>query len=101
MRIKWLIAMLLAFSLMLAGCGQTPGNTAMDSAADEKKPQTVPDTENMESMSDVSSEDTDSMSELETAGGEGYPEFDFASKIVTLNSDYDMPILGLGGFYNE
>ena len=29
---------------------------------------------------------------------EGYPEFDFEKKTVTLNSGYEMPILGLGMF---
>ncbi len=28
----------------------------------------------------------------------GYPEFDFTNKTVTLNSGYEMPILGLGTF---
>ena len=32
------------------------------------------------------------------AFGEGYPEFDFEKKTVTLNSGYEMPILGLGMF---
>ena len=29
---------------------------------------------------------------------EGYPTFDFETKTVTLNSGYEMPILGLGMF---
>ena len=29
---------------------------------------------------------------------ESYPEFDFENHTVTLNSGYDMPILGLGMF---
>ncbi len=32
------------------------------------------------------------------APAEGYPTFDFDKKTVTLNSGYDMPILGLGMF---
>ena len=32
------------------------------------------------------------------ASAEGYPAFDFDRKTVTLNSGYEMPILGLGMF---
>ena len=33
-----------------------------------------------------------------TALAEGYPQFNFEKKMVTLNSGYEMPILGLGMF---
>ena len=34
----------------------------------------------------------------DNAGVEGYPSFDLAKKTVTLNSGYEMPVLGLGMF---
>ena len=34
----------------------------------------------------------------EAQAAEGYPEFDLTNKTVTLNSGYEMPILGLGTF---
>ena len=98
MRNRGLFVVILTLCLLLAGCGQTQGNTAVESAADEKETQTVPNTENTESTSDISSEDVGTQPELETTGGDGYPVFDFENKTVTLNSGYEMPILGLGMF---
>ena len=74
--------LLLIICLALAGCGQSS------------------DTENDSQRSDS----TASQSEEEPASGEnaepaeGYPEFDFDKKTVTLNSGCEMPILGLGMF---
>ena len=98
MRNRGLFVVILTLCLLLAGCGQTQGNTAVESAADEKETQTVPNTENTESTSDTSSEDAGTQPELETTGDDGYPVFDFENKTVTLNSGYEMPILGLGMF---
>ena len=98
MRKRGLFVVILTLCLLLAGCGQTSGNTATDSAADEKEPQTILDTENTASMSDTSSEELDTQSQTESTGDDGYPVFDFEKKAVTLNSGYEMPILGLGMF---
>ena len=98
MRKRGLLAVILTLCLLLAGCGQLSGNTAADSAADEKEPQTILDTENTASMSDTSSEELDTQSQTESTGDDGYPVFDFEKKAVTLNSGYEMPILGLGMF---
>lgn len=98
MRKRGLLAIILALCLLLAGCGQTSGNTATDSAADEKEPQTILDTDNTESTPDTSSEESGTQSHPNAAEGDGYPVFDFENKTVTLNSGYEMPILGLGMF---
>ena len=48
----------------------------------------------------VSGETTGSQQETrsEETDNSGYPEFDFDTKTVTLNSGYEMPILGIGCF---
>ena len=53
---------------------------------------------------EVNSEETDEATESQQENqtnetdNSGYPEFDFDTKTVTLNSGYEMPILGIGCF---
>ena len=100
MRNRGLLAIIVTLCLLIAGCGQTSGNTADDNATKENEVQTVQETEGTETETITSAEETDepASNETENADVEGYPVFDFENKTVTLNSGYDMPILGLGMF---
>ncbi len=110
MRKRGWFAIALAFCLLLAGCGNTSANTAREA---DKDFQTGAQTEAAESNSipyeskekDLSLAETPTESDTNTGttgnaaqAENGYPVFDFNSKTVTLNSGYEMPILGLGMF---
>lgn len=83
MKIFSKIASVLTLCLMLTGCGQA--------ASPEIQTTTVkPETSQSTSVS---------MTETKKAAdSKGYPMFDFSKKTVTLNSGYEMPVLGLGMF---
>lgn len=83
MKIFSKIASVLTLCLMLTGCGQA--------ASPETQTTTVkPETSQSTSVS---------MTETtKAADSKGYPMFDFSKKTVTLNSGYEMPVLGLGMF---
>ena len=101
MKTKGIIAIVLMLCLLLAGCGQT-GETQTQNT----QPGTT-DTESQTSVEGSGTDDktnepiTDSNTDTDTSAAQkdnGYPVFDFEKKTVTLNSGYEMPILGLGMF---
>lgn len=63
----------------------TAGNTATSTSAESKN--------EVDSQGEEISQDNENTSEIT-----GYPTFDFETKTVTLNSGYEMPILGIGCF---
>ena len=92
-----IFVMLLALSLLLAGCGQAGGGLepqppSSTAEAIQDAAQTV-QTE-MEANTELSTNEN----ATQTTVTEGYPVFDFENKTVTLNNGYEMPILGLGMF---
>ena len=106
----------LIVSLLFAGCGQsgTSGQTAASGRSISAAGSGTEDSSNSASQTEPRSEETVSEKNAESAktSGEttassssaavleksGYPAFDFTKKSVTLNSGYEMPILGLGMF---
>ena len=79
-KIVTLMLTLLLMSLAMAGCR----------SQDQSEP---------EAETEVESEQVEEQGNASiSAEAAGYPEFDFDSKTVTLNSGYRMPILGLGMF---
>ena len=85
--------LLLVICLLLAGCGAT--NELENGLTDSL--QTLESTATHGNTTTA----TETHVEPEAIGGtneEGYPTFDLDSKTVTLNSGYEMPILGLGMF---
>lgn len=76
------IAVILTVCLLLAACGQTTNTKRSEQSKAENK-QIKSDTATTASKTDHTSE---------------YPTFNFSKKTVTLNSGYEMPILGLGMF---
>ena len=94
MKPKGFIAIILVFCLMLAGCGQVSGNNTVSGGTETQSMQEK--TTGIETG--TSSEDSQISSQEEVVASTGYPEFDFESKNVTLNSGYKMPILGIGMF---
>ena len=80
------MAILLAICLLAAGCGRP--ETAKESTAADTASGSVQTNEH-------------GLETAETEGSEsasGYPVFDFERKTVTLNSGYEMPILGIGTY---
>lgn len=88
----------LILSLLLAACGGAAGNNAGSTEGTESKMETYneQDSQNAEKTEDIAEDITES--NIENVSTTGYPVFDFDNKIVTLNSGYKMPILGLGMF---
>ena len=88
----------LILSLLLAACGGAAGNNAGSTEGTESKMETYneQDSQNAEKTEDIAEDITES--NIENVSTTGYPVFDFDNKIVTLNSGYEMPILGLGMF---
>ena len=84
MKKKGFITLILFSCLMLGACGQASAVTedTTESFSEET------DTSEIE----LSSEKTDAGEK------EGYPVFDFEKKTVTLNSGYEMPVLGIGTY---
>jgi len=110
MRKRGWLAIVLAFCLLLAGCGNSSANTGGETDKDSQaEPQTeaaenssTPDEDKEKEPSSVetpSASDTSAKTTSDAAQAEnGYPVFDFSSRTVKLNSGYEMPILGLGMF---
>ena len=88
--------MVLVLCLLLAGCG-----SAIESQTQNTQVENTPTVDNRittddsESGTDNSKGVTDSKS---ISNENEYPVFDLEKKTVTLNSGYEMPILGLGMF---
>ena len=100
MKRAWFITTILVLCLMLAGCGQSvdPAETDTVGAVENTKTEEAGTGE-----FNTKTEDTKEAAETgtQTEGSNeilSYPAFDFANKTVTLNSGYEMPILGLGMF---
>ena len=93
---RTIITIIMAMCLMLTACGQAE-NTERNDVTDTGSPQA------QEQSSDPGESETEEQSVTSTEAdigtdAEGYPIFDFEKKTVTLNSGYEMPILGLGMF---
>ena len=96
MRGRWLIAILLTACLMLAGCGQADSSVPENGNSSPGQTEVITqDTESKDIIEDV---EVESEPQTGSANANGYPAFDFEGKTVTLNSGYEMPILGLGMF---
>lgn len=74
----------------LASCGANDSSSVASKEEISSAKTTKVDTN---SQADKATQNTEPKSEIT-----GYPEFDFATKTVTLNSGYEMPILGIGCF---
>ena len=96
-----LLSLLLCCSL--ASCGATDSSSVSTPENTTAEVSTTAVT-SAKTEVDVNSEETDEAtgSQQENQPNEtdnsGYPEFDFDTKTVTLNSGYEMPILGIGCF---
>ena len=93
---RTIITIIMAMCLLLTACGQTE-NTERNDVTDTGSPQA------QEQSSDPGESETEEQYVTSTEAdigtdAEGYPIFDFEKKTVTLNSGYEMPILGLGMF---
>lgn len=93
---RTIITIIMTMCLMLTACGQTE-NTERNDVTDTGSLQA------QEQSSDPGESETEEQSVTSTEAdigtdAEGYPIFDFEKKTVTLNSGYEMPILGLGMF---
>ena len=100
MKTKGIIAIVLMLCLFLAGCGQTGGTEAQNTQVEDStvmEDQTTADSSEMETNNNESVLNTE-MDVQSVSNESGYPVFDFEKKTVTLNSGYEMPILGLGMF---
>jgi len=105
MKKKGLWVIILAVCLLLAGCGRsdpmgesiTPGTSTPASVQTDTQTGETPVAENGSDDPDQMEQNTETETE-ENESVSGYPVFDFESKAVTLNSGYEMPILGLGMF---
>jgi len=84
-----IIAALLTLCFLLVACGQTPKT----SSSEQQKETTAAQTSETQAKTEAATEKSNN-SEKAT----GYPDFDFTKKTVTLNSGYEMPILGLGTY---
>ena len=85
---KYFITIMLA-CLLLAGCGHTEAVSTQEAEIVLSESESVTDVTDYKGDAEISTE-SDTV--------EGYPVFDFDHKTVTLNSGYEMPILGLGMF---
>ena len=105
MKKKGLWVIILAVCLLLAGCGRsdpeeeniTPDTSTPASVQTDTQTGETPVSESGSDDSDQTEQNTEAEAE-ENESVSGYPVFDFESKAVTLNSGYEMPILGLGMF---
>ena len=105
MKKKGLWAIILAACLLLAGCGRSypKGENAAPDNSTSAPVQT--DTTAAETTASESDSGDQNQPEQNTDAGagenepaSGYPTFDFKNKTVTLNSGYEMPILGIGTY---
>lgn len=92
MRKSFLIVMLFIMSLLLAACGQQ----STSPAASESQPIVVTDQDEGKQNETIEEETKSQESEARAVDPIGYPVFDFETKTVTLNSGYEMPLLGIG-----
>ena len=90
---KSIIAIMMLLCLLLSGCGETEISSVSDSA--QEKEQTA---ETGESIGEPTASGIEKTEDAESISMNQYPEFDFNKKTVTLNSGYEMPVLGLGMF---
>ena len=93
---RTIITLILAMCMMLTACGQiekTEKNDVTDTSSMKLQEQSSEPGESETAEMPVSSAETDI-----DADTEEYPVFDFEKRTVTLNSGYEMPILGLGMF---
>jgi len=74
----------------LASCGANDSSSVASKEEISSAKTTKVDTN---SQADKATQNTEPKAEIT-----GYPEFDFDTKTVTLNSGYEMPILGIGCF---
>lgn len=91
---KYSILFIFMFCLIFTGCGN--GGTSENSSFNADTEQKEKDQTSADNAAPDNTEDSD-----KSLAGEqktGYPVFDFQEKTVTLNSGYEMPILGLGMF---
>ena len=102
MKRRGLIASALFLCLLLAGCGQTQGSNMAGNEQSAGQTEEVstqePETTPLEPVTEVAEPENNTEIQAESDTSEGYPVFDFEHKTVTLNSGYEMPILGLGMF---
>lgn len=105
MKKKGLWAIILATCLLFAGCGRSDpkGENAAPDNSTSAPVQT--DTTAAETTASESDSGDQNQPEQNTEAGDGenesvsgYPAFDFENKTVTLNSGYEMPILGIGTY---
>ena len=100
-KISLLLSFLLCCSLASCGANDSSSVSTLENTTAEVSTTTVT---SAQTEVDVNSEETDEAtgSQQENQPNEtdnsGYPEFDFDTKTVTLNSGYEMPILGIGCF---
>lgn len=93
---RTIITIIVVLCLMLTACGQAE-NTKRNDATDTGSLQTHE--QSGESGKNETEELPATSAEADiSTDAEGYPIFDFEKKTVTLNSGYEMPILGLGMF---
>ena len=103
MRIRLLMVFMMVLCLLLASCGATGESEQAKRKSVNSDDSAVTGTEEkVKGENGSASEDihTDSVKESseEPPFEDGYPAFDFDSRTVTLNSGYEMPVLGLGMF---
>ena len=101
-KLSLLLSLLLCFSL--ASCGASDSSSAPKSDSTATAKSTSVDVssvnENAETVFEEAPVTTEAKQEKqpEETDISGYPDFDFNTKTVTLNSGYEMPILGIGCF---
>ena len=97
MRGRWLVAVLLTVCLMLAGCGQANSSILDNSSSSLGETEAVrQDTESNDTTEDI---EIEAEPQTDSADTNGYPDFDFESKTVTLNSGYEMESLRHRSFF--
>ncbi len=89
MKTKPFVGLLLVLCLLLAGCAEKNGGEAPSAPTEPAQNTSATEQQTEQTAADP----TDAPAEIAE-----YPAFDFGSKTVTLNSGYEMPILGLGMF---
>ncbi|MCR5235849.1 MAG: hypothetical protein K6E34_01435, partial [Lachnospiraceae bacterium] len=108
-RNRKICAFAIAICFLLVGCGQMNGADVPGHSSETTE---IQESTIMESGSDstadqkekVDDENILSVGDFEKVGIENsvevtdYPVFDFDKKVVTLNSGYEMPILGIGTY---
>ena len=101
-RLKCIIPLMLCAALASCGANDSSSVSTPENTTAEVSTTTVT---SAKTEVEVNSKETDEAtgSQQENQPNEtdnsGYPTFDFDTKTVTLNSGYEMPILGIGCFY--